>query len=113
MKIVNVQSKMDSRTGCIAEFDVESVRAGHDWIDSGFVFWEKGGKGSWVSGPSRKYEKDGETRYIQLGHFKDEAVHRRFLAQVREEFKKYWDQNPTLAPEPVLGGSGQEDEIPF
>jgi hypothetical protein len=112
MKIVNVEPKKDSRNGCVAEFDVETKRAGHDWTDPGFVFWEKNG-GTWVTGPSRKYEKDGETRYQQLGKFKDETVHRRYLAQIRDMFKKYLVENPNLEPVPVIGENNADDEIPF
>jgi hypothetical protein len=109
MKILNVEPQNNS-SSAVARFDVRMKVFGEEFDFPGFTYFVKGDS-SWVAGSSRRYEKDGETRYQPFGGFVDSSVQRRFLGQVKEVFKKYLEQNPNMNPEPVV--TDQNDEIPF
>ena len=110
IQIINVEPHNHPGTNSVARFDVRMKIYGNDYDFPGFTYYEKAG-GSWVSGSTKKYEKDGETRYQPFGGFADAAVQKRFLAQIRSEFRKYLEKNPNLDPEPVV--TNVDEEIPF
>ncbi len=111
IQILNVEAQSDPRSPAIARFDVVVPWYGEDFKLPGFTYFVKG-ENSWVGGSTRKYEKDGETRYLPWGGFCDDAVQRRFLTQIRTAFKKYLEKNPSMEPEPVLKAE-MDEEIPF
>lgn len=71
--------------------------------------FEKGAQ-RWIGMPSRKWEKDGETKYQELITFSDEDVKKRFRSQVMEAIDKFLNANPNLDPVPLIK---DEDDIPF
>jgi len=72
------------------------------------VIFEKGAS-RWLGMPSRKYEKDGEIKYVELLTFDNEATKKSFRNQILEVVEKYLDTNPECSPENVI----VESEFPF
>lgn len=68
------------------------------------------GVNRWVSLPSRKYEANGETKYIKQLEFDDAGIEKRFRDQILAAVDAYVMRTGDLVPENVV----KEDEpFPF
>lgn len=105
IEILNVEPVQ--KNNILARFDVY-VKP-WDFEILGMSYCEKGEQ-RWVMNPSRAYEKDGETKYQEMGRFRDPKRNRRFLDQVKAAFRKYLEGNPNMEPEPAVT---EDEEIPF
>ena len=73
------------------------------------LIFEKGAN-RWISLPSRKYEANGETKYVELVSFDSDAVKRRFRDQIMTAVDKFLAGNPDCTPEDVIK---EDAELPF
>ena len=68
------------------------------------------GVNRWCNLPQRKFEKDGETKYMKLLEFDDAAAEKRFRDQIMQAVDEYTNKRGDLLPEDVI----KEDEpFPF
>jgi hypothetical protein len=65
-------------------------------------------KGTFVSAPSQKYEKDGETKYFPYWGF-DKEENKRFQEKVLELLKPFLAATPESQPEPT----SYDSDLPF
>lgn len=68
------------------------------------------GTNRWIGMPSRKWEKDGETKYQELVTFDDADIQKRFRDQIMVCIDDYLERNPNLESEPVIK---EDEEFPF
>ena len=55
----------------------------------------------WIGYPSRQYERDGKTEYMNLVYFPDKEVHRKFQEKLLAALDQY------------LAQAGGDEEVPF
>ena len=84
------------------------IKPWHLYIHEVGIF--ESGARRWVNLPSRKWEKDGETKFIPLMAFDSDGVTKRFRDQIMSAVDKFLESNPTCQPEDAIKES---DELPF
>ena len=67
------------------------------------------GQNRWISLPSRKFDKDGETKYFPLMEFDDNGADKRFRDQIMTAIDAYISKNGDLTPEDTI----KNDPFPF
>jgi hypothetical protein len=75
----------------------------------GVNIFQKGTQ-KWLGMPSRQWEKDGETKWLEMISWADAPTAKRFRDQVMEAVDKYLATNPDMKPEPVVK---EDDDLPF
>ncbi len=69
--------------------------------------------GFWVSGPSKTYvNKEGETKYKEIGKFRDPKRQEKFKQEVAKQFESYLKKHPNLDG-PLKPKSEFDDSCPF
>lgn len=84
------------------------IKPWHIYLHEVKIF-EKGAQ-RWIGMPSRTYEENGETKYIELLTFDSEAVKNSFRRQIMTAIDKYLNDNPDCKPEDVIK---EDDTLPF
>lgn len=107
LEIYNVE-KPEKMGTLVARFDAYVQPWDYEML--GCCYFEKGAN-SWCTFPTSSYEKDGETKYRELGRFRDPKRNKRFADQLKASFKIYKEKNPNLDPEPAV--VFDDSECPF
>lgn len=68
------------------------------------------GQQRWINMPARKWEKDGEVKYMEQVSFDDDDMKKRFHHQVMSAVDTFLQANPNMEPEPAFK---EDDEVPF
>jgi DNA-binding cell septation regulator SpoVG len=68
------------------------------------------GVNRWVNLPSKKYESNGETKYLKYMEFEDTATEKRFRDQISRVIDDYIMRNGDLVPENVVK---ENEPFPF
>lgn len=66
------------------------------------------GVNRYISLPTRKWENQGETKYVKLLEFDDNAVEKRFRDQIMQAVDDYIERNGDLVAEDVI-----KDDLDF
>ena len=90
-------------------FDIGVQLWGKDFEICGFALCTKGSQ-TFVMGPSRSYEKDGQTKYARAGGFSDPTHQTNFLGKVKDALDEHLKGSAEYSgPAPSI----KDAEIPF
>lgn len=104
MEILNYRAHS---SGALAGFFDLKIDKWGGFIIRKMKLFNKNGR-RWVSFPSEKYEKDGETKYAPYNLFEDQAIMEKFSKEVVRILDDYiLTKNQTEPPLPDL------EEVPF
>jgi hypothetical protein len=67
----------------------------------------------WINFPSKKYEKDGKTKYFKYLYFEDQSISEAFQDKVMKALDLFFEKNPELLTIQSNKSFDDNEEVPF